>query len=110
SQFTYSKDGRTAYASVLPSTALGDLSVEDAEKIYDAAAEPAEGTGVEVEAGGQLGTKISKPENKTSELIGIAAAMLILVLIFGTVTAMALPIAAAILGLIVGLSPLSLLR
>ncbi len=48
---------------------------------------------MQVEAGGQLGTKISKPETHTSEIIGIAAAMLILVLVFGTVTAMVLPIA-----------------
>jgi len=102
---TMSRDGRTAYATVLPSTALGDLSVAEAEKILDAASEPAEGSGVQVEAGSQLGSKIPKPENKTSELIGIAVAMLILVLVFGTVTAMALPIAVAIFGLICGLSP-----
>jgi RND superfamily putative drug exporter len=105
---TMSQDGRTAYATVLPSTALGDLSVAEAEKILDAAAEPAEGSDVQVEAGSQLGSKISKPENKTSELIGIAAAMLILVLVFGTVTAMALPIAVAIFGLVCGLSLISL--
>ena len=104
-----SADGRTAYATVLPSTALGDVSVEEAEAIHEAAAEPAEGTGVLVEAGGQLGTKISKPEAKTSELIGIAAAMLILVLVFGTVTAMVIPIAVAIIGLICGLSLITLL-
>ena len=46
---------------------------------------------------------------KTSELIGIAVAMLILVLVFGTVTAMVLPIAVAIFGLICGLSLVSLL-
>src|SRR5215207_5345986 len=106
---TVSRDGRTAYSTVLPSSALGDLSVADAEAILDAASAPAEGSGVQVEAGGQLGTKLSKPEGKTSELIGIAAAMLILVLVFGTVTAMALPIAVAIFGLICGLSLFSLL-
>jgi RND superfamily putative drug exporter len=105
---TVSRDGRTAYATVLPSTGLGDLAVEEAEKILAAAEEPAEGSGVQVEAGGQLGTKISKPETKTSELIGIAAAMLILVLVFGTVTAMVLPIAVALFGLICGLSIVSL--
>ncbi|HEX2102586.1 MAG TPA: MMPL family transporter, partial [Solirubrobacteraceae bacterium] len=106
---TVSADGKTAYATVLPDTALGDLSVEEAEKILDAAEQPAEGTGVQVEAGGQLGTKLSKPEAKTSELIGIAAAMLILVVVFGTLTAMLLPIAVAIFGLFCGLSLISLL-
>ena len=94
---------------MLPSQALGDLSIEEGEAIYAAAEEPVKGTEVSVDAGGQLGSKISKSESKTSELIGIAAAMLILVLVFGTVTAMVLPIAAAIFGLICGLSLVSLL-
>jgi RND superfamily putative drug exporter len=108
-ELTYSKDGATAYAQVLPAQARGDMSVDEGEAIYETAEEPLAGSGVSVDAGGQLGTKISKSEGKTSELIGIAAAMLILVLIFGTVTAMVLPIAAAIFGLICGLSLVSLL-
>jgi RND superfamily putative drug exporter len=107
-ELTYSHDGKTAYAQVLPAKALGDLSVAEGEAIYEAAEEPVKGSGVSVDAGGQLGTKISKPETHTSELIGIAAAMLILVLVFGTITAMVLPIASAIFGLIVGLSLISL--
>jgi RND superfamily putative drug exporter len=106
---TVSKDGKTAYATMVPSTALGDLSVEQAEAILDTAKEPAKGSDVQVEAGGQLGTKISKPETKTSEMVGIAVAMLILVVVFGTVTAMLLPIAVAIFGLVCGLSLVSLL-
>ena len=85
------------------------MSVEEGEAIHETAEEPVKGTEVSVDAGGQLGSKISKSESKTSELIGIAAAMLILVLVFGTVTAMVLPIAAAIFGLICGLSLVSLL-
>jgi putative drug exporter of the RND superfamily len=105
---TMSADGRTAYATVLPTTALGELSVAEADAILDTAAAPAEGTGVQVEAGGQLGDKVTEPATETSELIGICAAMLILVLVFGTITAMALPIVAAIVGLICGLSLVSL--
>ena len=106
---TVSKDGRTAYASLVPSEQLGKLSVAEAEEILDTAAAPVEGTDVDVAAGGQLGTKISKPETKTSELIGILAAMLILLLVFGTVTAMALPIVSALVGLMAGLSIVSLM-
>ena len=106
---TMSADGQTAYASVVPSKPLGDMSEQDADKILDAAAAPAEGTGVSVEAGGQLGTKLSKPDTEMSELIGILTAMLILVLVFGTLTAMVLPIAVAIVGVICGLSIISLL-
>jgi RND superfamily putative drug exporter len=104
----YSKDGRTAYATMVPSRALGDMTVEEAQSVLDTAAEPANGSDVQVEAGGQLGSKISKPETHTSELIGIAAAMLILLLVFGTVTAMVLPIAVAIFGVFTGLSLISL--
>jgi putative drug exporter of the RND superfamily len=107
-ELTYSQDGRTASAQVLPAKALGDMSVVEGEAIYEAAEEPVKGSDVSVDAGGQLGTKISKPETHTSELIGIAAAMLILVLVFGTLTAMVLPIASAIFGLIVGLGLISL--
>jgi RND superfamily putative drug exporter len=103
-----SKDGKTAYATVVPATPLGDLSVEQAEGIVDTAAQPAQSSGVQVEAGGQLGSKVSKPETHMSEIIGIGAAVLILVLVFGTMTAMALPIAVAIFGVFTGLSIVSL--
>jgi RND superfamily putative drug exporter len=106
---TMSKDGRTAYASVVPTKALGDLSVEQAQAILDTAAAPAKGTDVQVEAGGQLGTKISRPATEISELVGICAAILILILVFGTITAMLLPIAVALFGLVCGLSIVSLL-
>ncbi len=102
-----SEDGKTAYSTVVTSTPLGDLSVPEAEAILETAAEPAES--LQVEAGGQLGGKITETEAKMSELIGIAMAMLILLLVFGTVTAMVLPIAVAIFGLICGLSIVSLL-
>jgi RND superfamily putative drug exporter len=102
-----SPDGQTAYASVVPSQALGDLSEAEAESILDDARAAAP-QGVEVNAGGQLGSKLSKPETKTSELVGILAAVAILVLVFGTITAMAIPIATAIFGLACGLSLVSL--
>ena len=104
-----SRDGRTAYSTMVPSTALGDLSVGEAEKILDTAAAPARGTGVQVEASGPLGTKISRPETRVSELVGIAAAMAILLVVFGTIPAMGLPIVIAIFGLVCGRNLVSLL-
>ena len=104
---TISEDGKTAYSTVVTADPLGDLSVEEADAILETAAAPAEG--LQVEAGGQLGGKITETEAKSSEVIGIAMAMLILLLVFGTVTAMVLPIAVAIFGLICGLSIISLL-
>ena len=102
-----SKDGSTGYLSVSagrePRRTLGRRS----EKIIDAAAKPARAAGLEVETGGQLGQKVSKPATDSSELVGIVAAMILLALTFGTVTAMVLPIAVALCAL---LSTLAIIR
>ncbi len=101
-----SKDQATGYLSVTLKVSPGSLSVEDAQKIIDAA-NPAKQAGLEVETGGQLGQKVSKPATESSELIGIIAAMVILTLTFGTVVSMLLPILTAILGLV---STLAIIR
>ncbi len=102
-----SKDKATGYLSVTLSESPGSLSVADAQKIIDAAAKPAQGAGLEVETGGQLGQKVSKPSTESSELVGIIAAMVILTFTFGTVAAMLLPIVTAIFALA---STLSIIR
>jgi RND superfamily putative drug exporter len=101
-----SKDQSTGYLSVTLAVPPGELSVTQAESIIDAA-NPAKQAGLEVETGGQLGQKVSKPATESSELIGILAAMVILTLTFGTVVAMLLPILNAILAL---LSTLAIIR
>src|SRR5215469_5002425 len=92
-----SKDQATGYLSVTLSVNPGQLSKADAQTIIDAAANPAEAAGIQVETGGQLGAKVATPSTEISELIGIIAAMVILTLTFGTVVAMLLPILTAIL-------------
>jgi putative drug exporter of the RND superfamily len=104
-----SKDQATGYLSVTLSVSPGALSQDDAQTIIDAAAKPAQAAGIQVETGGQLGAKVSKPSTETSELIGIIAAMVILTLTFGTVVAMLLPILTAILALATTLSIITIL-
>ena len=104
-----SKDHATGYLSVTLSVNPGQLSKDDAQTIIDAAAQPAEAAGIQVETGGQLGQKVSTPSTETSELIGIIAAMVILTLTFGTVVAMLLPILTAILALASTLSVITIL-
>ncbi len=104
-----SKDQRTGYLSVNLSVSPGSLTVDDAHTIINAAAKPAEAAGIQVETGGQLGQKVSKPATESSELIGIIAAMVILTFTFGTVVAMLLPIVTAILGLASTLSIIQIL-
>ena len=103
-----SKDQKTGYLSVTLAESPGSLSEHDAQEIIDAAA-PAEDAGLEVETGGQLGQKVSKPSTESSELIGVIAAMAILTLTFGTVTAMLMPIFTAILALLCTLSIIRIL-
>ena len=104
-----SKDQATGYLSVTLSVSPGALSVDDAQTIINAAATPAQAAGIQVETGGQLGQKVSKPAVESSELIGIIAAMVILTLTFGTVVAMLLPIVTAIVGLASALSVIQIL-
>ncbi len=94
-----SKDKQTGYFSVTLGVSPGELSVSEAEGIIEGA-DPAKAAGLEVQTGGQLGQKVSKPATESSELIGIIAAMVILTLTFGTVVSMLLPILNAIVGLL----------
>jgi putative drug exporter of the RND superfamily len=105
-----SKDQATGYLSVSLSESPGSLTVSDVQQIVDAAAKPAHAAGLEVETGGQLGQKLSKPATESSELIGILAAMVILTFTFGTVTAMLVPIITAIFALATALSVIRILE
>src|SRR5436305_12133880 len=99
-----SKDQATGYLSVTLSVSPGSMSVDDAQNVINAAAKPAQAAGIQVQTGGQLGQKVTKPSTGYSDLIGIIAAMVILTFTFGTVVAMLLPILTAILGLACTLS------
>ena len=59
---------------------------------------------MQVAVGGPVGSKLSQPDTESSEVVGIAAAMVILAFTFGTLVAMGLPIVSAVLGLLTGLS------
>ncbi len=103
-----SKDKSTGYLSVTLAVPPGELSVGDVQRIIDAA-NPATKAGLEVETGGQLGQKVSKPSTESSELIGIIAAMVILTFAFGTIVSMLLPILNAIVGLLASLAIIRIL-
>ncbi len=94
-----STDKTTGYLTIGLKVSPGSLSESDAQAIIDAAATPAQAAGLQVETGGQLGQKVSKPSTESSELIGIIAAMVILTFTFGTVVSMLLPILTAIFAL-----------
>jgi RND superfamily putative drug exporter len=65
--------------------------------------------GLRVELNGEVPESAAAPMTGRGELIGIAAALLILVLVFGSVVGAGLPIATALTGLVVGAGGLTIL-
>ncbi len=91
-----SPDGKIAFASL----GISDRSFTDVSdlgtKIMDFGKEQAAPPGVQIEYGGDPFSKFELPE---SEILGIIAAVIILILAFGSVLAMGLPIGIALFGL-----------
>jgi uncharacterized membrane protein YdfJ with MMPL/SSD domain len=103
-----SKDKQTAFIPVLLDVGGDELTEEIAQQVLDAA-DPAQKAGMDVAAGGPIGTELSEPATESSEVVGLVAAMIILAFTFGTLVAMGLPIVSAVVGLLVGLSLIGLL-
>ena len=93
-----SKDKKIGYVPVTLSASPSDLTKDEAQEVLDAG-EPLRKRGMEVAVGGYVGQQLAKPDTESSEAVGLAAAVVILLFAFGTVTAMALPILSAVLGL-----------
>ena len=103
-----SKDGQSAYISVFLRQGPADLTEDDAQKVIDAS-KPLSDAGLDTATGGYVGKAVSKPATESSEVVGLTAAVVILLFAFGTVTAMMLPILTAVLGLVISLSAIGLL-
>jgi putative drug exporter of the RND superfamily len=102
------KDKSIGFISLTLKDSPSELNVDEAHQIVDVA-DPAKAAGIKVAAGGYLGQKVSKPSTHVSEVVGIVAAIIILLFTFGSVVAMGLPITTAILGLVSGLAVVTLL-
>ena len=74
-----------------------------------AAAQPARDAGLQVEAGGVLGVRLSEERSRRSEMIGLAAGVVILAITFGALVAAGMPIITAIVALVTGLGLIGLL-
>jgi RND superfamily putative drug exporter len=92
-----STDGQTAYLDVAYAVdVLATAQLDDALAVTD----EARADGVQVELTGSLAGLAA--DDPSSELIGIGVAMVVLLVAFGSVVAMGLPIATALLGIFVG--------
>ena len=108
SQATTAKDGKTAYATVNFDVNPVSLGADYVTQVDNATA-VARSAGVAVSYGGLLGQAAQpKTSDLRSELIGIIAAIIVLLLGFGSVIAAGLPIAAAVIGAIAGLGVLGM--
>jgi len=98
-----SRDGRIAFAELrydIDGRAVGSGGI--AELV--ATAEPARAAGVQVEYGGDIVERQNPEQARTSEIIGITVAILVLLFAFGSVMAMGVPLITALGGLTIGLS------
>jgi RND superfamily putative drug exporter len=93
-----SADGHIAYAQVQFDAQAQDLSKATVQKVMDVAqAQPH--AGVQLEFGGAPISKAEAATPGSSEAIGILAAIIILLVAFGSLIAMGLPILTALLGI-----------
>ena len=104
-----SKDGKIASIPVFLSLSQNALDGDEASQVLDTATAPAQKGGLKASAGGYLGNEISSPSTRLSEIVGVVAAMIVLLLMFGTLPAMAMPLSTAIVGLLTGLGVIGIL-
>ncbi len=96
-----SADGQTAYATVAFDQLATEIPLSDIEQ-FIALVDTSGTDSLQVEAGGEIVAQSEFEISFTAELVGIAAASIILLIAFGSVVAMGLPILTALLGLFIG--------
>jgi RND superfamily putative drug exporter len=94
SEDTFSDDGRIAYAEAQFDRVIYEEDREAVVAVQDAVREAVEPAGVTVEFNGDA--EFPPIEQGTQELLGLLAALLVLLIVFRTFTAAAIPIALAL--------------
>ena len=85
------------YISLNLKDSPSELSIEEAQRLIKLD-RPLQKASLSTAAGGYLEQKVSKPSTHVSEVVGLTAAVFILLFTFGTAIAMGIPILTAILG------------
>jgi putative drug exporter of the RND superfamily len=102
-----SSDGRIALIRV-QYPVIEELSLGDLENLKAFGVEAREGSPLQIEMGGDLFSSFEEASTG-SEMIGLIAAVIILLLAFGSLIAMGLPLGMALFGLALGISSMSLI-
>ena len=103
-----SKDGTIAYSSVSWNVNPDSLDTDYLNRL-DQAVAPARSAGLQVEYGGGAGQIGQVTNDLKSEVIGLACALILLLFMFGSLIAAAIPLLSAIFSVGTGLSLLGLL-
>ena len=103
-----SRDGHIAYATVQFSISGNDISSGETKTLMNDAT-AASGHGVTFSLGGDVVDLAETPYGGPDNGIGVGAAMLVLLIAFGSLLAMGLPVATALFGIGGGLSLIALL-
>jgi RND superfamily putative drug exporter len=104
---TISDDGRVAYASIAfdkPNTRVGPAAIDGVGDALD----PARDDGLVAEVGGDAAFVNSETEASGAEVVGLVAALIILVIAFGAAVAAVVPIVLALVAVGIGLSGVTL--
>jgi RND superfamily putative drug exporter len=102
-----SPDGRIALIRV-QYPVVERLDATDLQNLKQLGLDARDGSPLQIEMGGDLFFAFEQPQTSTGEVIGLLAAVVILVLAFGSLVAMGLPIGMALFGLALGTSSMSL--
>jgi putative drug exporter of the RND superfamily len=103
-----SPDGRVALIRV-QYPLVDQLSAADLDNLKRMAADVRQDSPLQIELSGDLFFSFEQPGANAGELIGVIAAVVILLLAFGSLIAMGLPIGLALFGLALGISSMSLI-
>ena len=103
-----SKDGTTVNAPVSFDVSPTTLDDSYLDSLDDAVA-PARSAGLEVEYGGGAGQIANKVDDRNSEILGAVLAFVLLFIMFRSVVAAVLPLAAAAFGVVTGLSVIGII-
>jgi RND superfamily putative drug exporter len=103
-----SPDGRTGFASIQTDVTAAKFPQDEIKKLIPQVRD-ASGGGVTFALGGGAVTTAETPYGGATEGIGIGAAMIVLLIAFGSLLAMGLPILTAVFGIGAGLALIQLL-
>ena len=98
-----SEDGMVAFLNVQFDKPARELENEVIVQLEDDVRAATADSPVEVELGGPV-IEAKQVESKTSEMLGLAAAVVVLLLVLGTFVAMSVPIAVALVSILTGMS------